>query len=108
MYASPTITNTPTFITRYNSQSFDWLTWRNGSLKTIFKIHHKYDQIVANREIIRKYAVGYCEAEQVPCRPKIGFIAIMFRTDDNELWWTHLTRKEFMACFPENASDIRN
>jgi len=99
-----------TYIERYNEQSFDWLTWRNGSVLTIFYIRHRYDQIILNTGKIRQYAVSYCESDNIPCRPKVGYVAIMFDTQEANCgnWWTHFTRKEFAACFPEYSNDIKN
>lgn len=84
-----------------NGQCFDWLAWRNGSILEMFNIPHRELSIVANKDIIRKYAIGYCEAENIPCRPKIGYIAVMFNTGGFDNWWTHLTIKEFNLCFQE-------
>jgi hypothetical protein len=92
-----------TFIERYYEQSFDWLTWRNGSLLTVLGIKHRFESIMWNKEQIRKYAIGYCEADNIPCRPKVGYVAVMFDTNERNCnyWWTHLTKKEFLTCFPE-------
>ena len=94
-----------TFIQEYNEQSFDWLSWRNGSILKIFGIRHRYEPIRKNSELIRKYAVGYCKADNIPCRPKQGFIAVMFDTQEDNCnpWWTHFTIKEFKFCFPEEG-----
>lgn len=89
------------FIEHYNEQSFDWLTWRNGSLINTLRIPHRTEIIVLNKEVIRKYAMGWCRADNLPCRPKIGHIAVMFNNNCLDNWWTHLTIKEFKTCFPE-------
>lgn len=90
------------YIEHYNEQSFDWLTWRNGSLINTLRIPHRTELIVLNKSIIRKYAVGWCKADNIPCRPKKNHIAVMFYNEnlfDN--YWTHLTIGEFKKCFPE-------
>jgi hypothetical protein len=79
--------------------SFDWLTWRNGSLIQSLNIQHNKEVIKSNSHIIRRYAVGYCKADNIVCRPKKGYIAVMFLTDD--YWWTHLLVEEFNYCFKE-------
>lgn len=98
-----------THIERYNEQSFDWLTWRNGSLFSILHIPHRFGAIILNKDKIRKYAVGYCEADNIPCRPKPGFVAVMFDTEEAnyDKWWTHITKKEFITCFPELKGEIK-
>lgn len=89
------------YIEHFNCQSFNWLAWRSGSIMEIFKIPHRTPSIIANKNLIREYAIGYCDATKIPCRPKINFIAVMFNTGGLENWWTHLTIKEFNECFPE-------
>lgn len=96
------------YIEHYNEQSFDWLSWRNGSLFYNLKISHRFEIIRFNVDIIRKYAIGYCIADNIPCRPKKGYIAVMFNTGNLENWWTHLTIKEFKLCFPELKGQLEN
>jgi len=86
-----------------NEASFDWLNWRNGSVLEIFDIRHRYEPIYRNRDLVRQYAVGYCKADNIPCRPKPGSMAVMFDTgrENWNPWWTHFTVREFTACFPE-------
>lgn len=80
-------------LNRLDSSLFDWLTWRNGCILDVFDIPHRTDCLLVNKERIRSYAIGWCPAEQVPCRPKTGYIAVMFQVKDR-IFWTHLTRKE--------------
>ena len=101
MYVLIITTSIVTYIEHFNGQSFDWLTWRSGSILQIFKIPHRTYAITANADLIRKYAIGWCDATKIPCRPKIGYIAVMFNTGELYNWWTHLTIKEFEICFPE-------
>lgn len=96
------------YIEHYNEQSFDWLTWRNGSILEIFKIPHRTPLIITNRDLIRHHAIGWCNAINIPCRPKTGFIAVMFNTGELQNWWTHLTIKEFETCFPELKECLEN
>jgi hypothetical protein len=88
-------------IEHLNEQSFDWLTWRNGSILKVLNIPHNEICIISNKETIRKYAIGYCKADNLPCRPKSRYVAVMFNTGEIDNWWTHLTLKEFNECFPE-------
>lgn len=93
--------NNNLYIEHYNEQSFDFLTWRYGSLMDTLRIPHREYTIYLNKEYIRKYVIGYCKADNVPCRPKKNHVAVMFNNESINNWWTHLTRKEFRICFPE-------
>lgn len=90
---------------KMHEQSFDWLSWKNGSLLRIFNIKHRAKYISLNKEIIREYAIGFCKADNIPCRPKKDYIAVMFFNDKGD-WFTHFTKKEFDICFPEHSRDI--
>ena len=84
---------------KMHATSFDWLSWRGeGVLRLGFRQREAI--IIANADLIKKHAVGYCIGEELICRPKIGTIGVMFLKDD-EFFWTHLTRKEFKIIFPE-------
>ncbi len=85
-------------IQNFHEQTFDWLSWRSGNLLDL-SLNNREDIIVANKEKIRKYAIGWCDGENLPCRPKYKTIAVYFFK--NNEWWTHLTIKEFQICFPE-------
>lgn len=98
MYAATTTTSV---MERFNGQYFNWLSWRSGSILSVFKIPHRYYAISANADVIRRFAIGWCNAQNMPCMPKNGYIAVMFNTGGLEDWWTHLTIKEFNVCFPE-------
>jgi len=79
--------------------SFD--LWRAGSLTELIG-YTREGTIIANRDKIRKYAIGFCDGYKLSVRPKKNTVAVMFYT--NEHWWTHLTIKEFQTCF----QDIKN
>ena len=95
------LTTNELYIEHFNEQSFDWLTWKNGSISYTLKIPQRTGIISINSYIIRKYAIGYCKADNIPCRPKQNQVAVMFCTDGINNWWTHLLLKEFNICFPE-------
>jgi len=101
MYVLTTTTNIVIYIEHLNEQSFDWLTWRSGCILQIFKIPNRTYAITTNVNLIRKHAIGWCNATNIPCRPKQDRIAVMFNTGEIYNWWTHLTVKEFIICFPE-------
>lgn len=91
------------FIEHYHEQSFDWISWRGGSVTEMFGIRHRFEPLYRNGDIIRQYAIGWCGADNIPCRPKQGYIAVMFETDFRR-WWTHFTVKEFDAIFNKEAN----
>jgi hypothetical protein len=83
-----------------HEQSFTWQAWSGGNLSEMLDIETREEIIIVNAPKIRKYAIGWCYGESLPCRPKKNTIAVMFFTDGVE-WWTHLTKTEFSECFPE-------
>ena len=89
------------FLEHMNENSFDWLSFRNGSISSILKIPQRQPIICANKNIIRKFSLGYCKSDNLPCRPKRNQVAVMFNTDGVNDWWTHLRIEEFKFCFPE-------
>ena len=78
--------------------NFCWSRWRNFDLYFCEKIICRGYDVIAHRNILRKYAIGYCEAESLVCRPKINCFAVMFLKDD-VLSWCHLTKNEFNVIF---------
>ena len=92
-------------IRKLHEQSFDWLTWRNGSTVSVLKIPHRTNLLIANKNIIRKYAIGYCESDNIPCKPKVGQYAVMFNTGEYYDWWTHLRKEEFEIIFARQDAE---
>ena len=89
---------------RFHATSFGWLEWTGGSL-TELGIQHNTLDIQSKRQLIRRYAVGYEAADDLPCRPKRNCVAVMFLKDERE-FWTHMTREEFHAVFPELEPEV--
>jgi len=83
---------------RIDSSLFDWQSWRNGSPIEIFGIQCRSDCLVTNADLLRKYAIGYCDGESLPCRPKTNTIAVMFEKN-NQRFWFHLFRLEAERIF---------
>lgn len=76
---------------------FTFETWRAGSM-TEFGVQHRYYSIIENKNIILKYAIGYCPGEKLWIRPKNDEIAIMFFYNDNH-FWCHFRKNEFEEIF---------
>lgn len=63
---------------RINSSLFDWLTCRNDTILDLLNIRQRTAIILANKNRLKQHAIGWCPAEQVPCRPKANHMAVMF------------------------------
>ena len=85
---------------KLNSSLFTWQRWRAGSIAD-FGIVCRRQFIIANKETLRKYAVGYCKGESVPCRPKTDRIAVMFFYN-GEHFWNHILTDEFEEIVKED------
>lgn len=49
---------------------------------------------------LKKYAVGWCDAQRLQYKPMYGFIAIMCEKDGNRFWF-HIMQKTFDQLFTE-------
>ena len=61
-------------------------------------LHNRLEFIVAKKIALRKYAIGYCNGAELPCRPKTDCYGVMFQTDEVH-FWTHLLDIEFNRIF---------
>lgn len=82
-----------TTLPKLDPSLFDWQTWRAGSLADLGFFSRRWS-IKESAGLLRRHAVGYCEASQLQCRPKLGCMAVMF-DNDGRRFWTHLTLEEF-------------
>ena len=93
---------------KLNSTLFSWNIWRAASIQMFGLSCKEYDLTSkAGKLILQEIAVGWCNGEELPCRPKLNHKAIMCYTslepdkDDPEFFWFHLTNKEFELVFGE-------
>lgn len=86
-------------IERMYGTSFDWLTWLNGSPE-LLNLVCREKSLIKNKNILKKYAIGYCKGEELICRPRKNCYGVMFIKDDIEFWF-HLRNKEFNLIFKE-------
>jgi hypothetical protein len=77
--------------------------WMAGTLKDL-GICNRYYSIADNRRKLKRHAVGWHPADNLPFRAKADCVALMIFTDQQ--WWTHLTSDEFLLCFPELAGAL--
>jgi hypothetical protein len=85
-------------IPQLDAALFDWLTWRAGDIWNDFNVICRTASLLTNADILRKYAVGWCQGENLVCRPKANEVAIMFFKDER-YFWTHFRREEFAAIW---------
>lgn len=85
---------------------FTYDLWRAGSL-TELGIKQRECSILLHRQQICNMAVGFTEANKLHVRPKADCIAVMFFVQ-NTHFWTHLTNKEFLICFPDLKESLQN
>ena len=87
-----------TCLSRIPPDSFCWQRWRSCDVVDMFGCFCRKDDLLKRRGCLRKYAVGYIEAEKLLCRPKKDNFAVMFLKDD-EYSWFHLRIEEFELIF---------
>jgi hypothetical protein len=78
--------------------AFDWFTWTRGVPSDIFGIPLRTSSLGIIKDIARQYAIGYCDGEQLICRPKINHKAVMFFMN-GEYYWFHFRNEEFDYIF---------
>jgi len=93
-------------ISRLTASQFTFERWRAGSL-TELNIYTKYYSIEENAHVIRSHTVGFIKAEKLWVRPKLNCVAVMFFVNDQH-FWTHLTIKEFLSCYPELKKEFKS
>ena len=85
-------------IPRINPNNFTWQIWRGGTLKDVGVTCNRATFIVEKKVALKKYALGYCNAQSLVCRPKSSSMAVMFQ-NESSLFWTHITIEEFNKVF---------
>jgi len=80
-------------LTRIHPSNFTWQLWCGGTLLDLGVLHNREEFILAKKNTLRKYAIGYCKAESLACRPKKDCFAVMFQKN-SIIFWTHLSSEE--------------
>ena len=91
---------------RIPAVQFTYDLWRAGSLTEI-GIKQREWNIKLRKEEIKKMAVGFTEGNKLHIRSKENCVAVMFFYEDRH-FWTHLTNKEFLICYPELKEFLQN
>lgn len=71
---------------------------------SMFNIACRTGDLIAKQDILRQYAIGWCRAERLMCRPKLNNMAVMFAVGE-DVFWFHLKSSEFKIIFV-NMEDI--
>ena len=84
-----------------NPENFNWLTWHGASLRDL-GIASRWIDITSEENIrtLKEHAVGWCLAEEIPCRPKENQVAVMFQQGEN-CFWLHMWKNEFYEVFKQ-------
>lgn len=91
---------------RIPAVQFTYELWRAGSLSEL-GIKQREWSIRLHRQRVIDIAVGFTEASKLQVRPKSDCVAVMFFAFEHH-FWTHLTNKEFLICFPELEKYLQN
>jgi len=87
------------YLPKLDSTLFTSSEWASGQIADL-GIECRYDCIIhpLNKQILQKYAIGWCYGENLMCRPKENQVAVMFKRDDKTFWF-HLRNSEFFEVF---------
>lgn len=88
-------------IPKISPDNFAWLLWRGGCLLDLEPTIAKNRDVAKKAKLLRKYAIGYCDAGRLSCRPKPSQFAVMFQKEEL-CFWTHLTAMEFNKMRNQN------
>ena len=81
---------------KISGSEFIFEKWKSGSYVDLGLCNHL--EILHKKEIIRKYAIGYCDSKHNPVRQKLNHKCVMF-FNNGISFWSHLTNKEFEEIF---------
>jgi len=93
-------------LTRLPAVQFTYQLWRAGSL-TELGIKQREWNIQLRKKQVMEMAIGFTEGNKLGVRPKDNCVAVMFFYEDKH-FWTHLTNKEFLICYPELEKYLQN
>jgi hypothetical protein len=86
---------------KIDSSHFDWLKWKAGSFADLVGFPCRYEHITSpqGKETLQRLAVGYCDGDALPCRPKSDCVGLMCWTLTEGHFWFHITKQEFKEVF---------
>lgn len=82
------------FLQKLDSTLFSWELWEANcwdALDLSFSKSMELDKLLG---AIKKYGIGYCDAEDLSVRPRLGYYAVMCQRD-GETFWFHVLKKDF-------------
>jgi hypothetical protein len=83
---------------KLHSDSFCWQRWRQCDVVATFGCSCRTEDLIRSSRNIKKFAIGYINAEHLVCRPKHNHKAVLFLKEE-EFFWFHLKNEEFKAIF---------
>jgi molybdenum cofactor biosynthesis enzyme MoaA len=83
---------------KINSSLFTREKWNAGSVHSLGIEHFRFENLKDHSEQIKKFAYGWCFAEDISFRPKENHVAIMCQFEEKEFWF-HIRNNEFFELF---------
>lgn len=86
---------------KIDSSNFTWQRWRGESFVGATGLPCRYESIVSDqgKASLKSIAIGYCEGESLPCRPKLDCVGLMCWKNEIGHFWFHITKREFVEIF---------
>jgi MoaA/NifB/PqqE/SkfB family radical SAM enzyme len=89
-------------LARLSSDLFTYERWKRDAPVDVFGFPWLTSFIVAHKNILLDYAVGWCNSNETNVRCKENQVCVMFHKDDHH-FWCHLRKSEFTRVFGEIA-----
>lgn len=89
------------FVKKIDSSLFTWDIWQSGSVHDFGIEHFRYNNLNQYKEKFLNGLEGYCFGEELNCRPKENEVALMYKKEDDSLFWFHIRNSEFVEIFKE-------
>lgn len=87
---------------KMDSSQFNYRLWEAGTIYEIIEAPCRYKYITKGlgKQQLKKYAIGWCNAEGLLFKPKQDEVAIMCFKEGRHFWF-HIRRKEFDKIWKE-------
>ena len=92
-----------------NSECFQWENYESCFGDALDLSYVLFSRIPESKDnelhaALRKYAVGWCDAQRLQFRPRYGYVAIMCEKDGYRFWF-HVMQKTFDVLFDTECRD---
>ena len=89
-------------IEKLSSANFTEELWEASSYLKLFGFHVRLHQLTTQKKcVLRQYAIGYTQGENLWIRPKKDCVAVMYYFNKT-YFWSHLSLEEFKEIFTED------